>query len=302
VVDETAVQADMILPESSYLESWGYQIVTPPGEHPAISGQQPVVEALYDTRAPTDVFLDLADRLGGAVKQALPWPNTVDFMKATVAKLVGQPAPYNTSNPEKVWAGWRQVGGWWNDGASPETPSTAPKFSATLAVERPTLEGEGGGYPYLLYPYLGLTLSDGRGADQPWLQEAPDPMTTGSWNTWVEINPETAKALGVDHSDVVKVESPFGYIDAIVYVYPAIRPDVVAVPVGEGHNDYGRFAAGYGANVLSILPPQPSGGQWPWAGTRVRLTKLDRTTVLPRIEDNIGVESAREDSHIPGYQ
>jgi len=160
-------------------------------------------------------------------------------------------------------------------------------------------EGEGGDYPYLLYPYLGASLSDGRGANQPWLQEAPDPMTTASWYTWVEINPETAEELGLDHSDVVKVESPFGYIDAIVYVYPAIRPDVVAVPVGEGHSEYGRFAAGYGANVFSILPPQSSGGQWPWASTRVRLTRLDRETVLPRIENNIGVKSAREAGQIP---
>jgi anaerobic selenocysteine-containing dehydrogenase len=115
----------------------------------------------------------------------------------------------------------------------------------------------------------------------------------------VEINPVTASELGLDHGNVVKVESPFGYIDAIVYVYPAIRPDVVAIPVGEGHGEYGRFAAGYGANVLSILPPQVSGDQWAWASTRVKLTKLDRTSVLPRIENNVGVEAARKEEHIP---
>jgi anaerobic selenocysteine-containing dehydrogenase len=299
VVDETAVQADLILPENSYLESWGYQLVSPPGEHPAISGQQPVVQPMYDTRAATDVFLDLADRLGGPAKQALPWPNTVDFMKATVATLVGKTAPYGTSNPEVVWAGWRQYGGWWDESASPETPASAPSLPAAISVERPAFAGEGGEYPYLLYPYLGIALSDGRGADQPWLQEAPEPMTTASWGTWVEINPATAQQLGLDHGAVVKVTSPYGYIDAIVYVYPAIRPDVVAVPVGEGHSEYGRFAAGFGANILSILPPQASSGEWDWAGTRVKLEPLGRTEVLPRIENNIGVESAREAGNIP---
>ena len=67
-VDETAVQADLILPDHSYLESWGYQLVSPPGDRPALSGQQPVVSPLYDTRATTDVLLDLAQRLGGPVK------------------------------------------------------------------------------------------------------------------------------------------------------------------------------------------------------------------------------------------
>ena len=208
IVDETAVQADIILPESSYLESWGYQIVSPPAAHPAISGQQPVVQTLYDTRAPTDVFLDLADRLGGPAKQALPWPNTVEFMKATLATLVGKPAPYDTSNPAKIWGGWRQYGGWWDDSVSAETPASAPSFPGPISVERPVFEGEGGEYPYLLYPYLGVSLSDGRGADQPWLQEAPDPMTTTSWQTWVEINPVTAQELGVADNSVVKITSP----------------------------------------------------------------------------------------------
>ena len=124
-------------------------------------------------------------------------------------------------------------------------------------------------------------------------------MTTASWGTWVEINPATAQELGLEHGAVVKVTSPYGYIDAIVYVYPAIRPDVVAVPVGEGHSEYGRFAAGFGANILSILPPQASSGEWDWAGTRVKLEPLGRTEVLPRIENNIGVESAREAGNIP---
>jgi anaerobic selenocysteine-containing dehydrogenase len=299
IVDETAVQADIILPENSYLESWGYQIVSPPAAHPAISGQQPVVQTLYDTRAPTDVFLDLADRLGGPAKQALPWPNTVEFMKATLETLVGKPALYDTANAAKIWAGWRQMGGWWDESVPAETPVSPPSIPGPIPVERPAFEGEGGEYPYLLYPYLGVTLSDGRGADQPWLQEAPDPMTTASWTTWVEINPVTAQELGVVNNSVVKLTSPYGYIDAIVFVYPAIRPDVVAVPVGNGHTNYGRFAAGQGANILAILPPQASGGEWDWGSTRVKLEPLGRTENLPTIENNIGVESAREAGHIP---
>ena len=107
------MQADLILPDHSYLESWGYQITAPAGDRPAISSQQPVVAPLYDTRATSDVILDLASRLGGAAKQALPWPNTVAFLKEVTAKLVGKDAGFNVKNADKAWAGWRQVGGWW---------------------------------------------------------------------------------------------------------------------------------------------------------------------------------------------
>jgi anaerobic selenocysteine-containing dehydrogenase len=302
VVDETAVQADMVLPDNSYLESWGYQVVTPPADRPVISGQQPVVAPLYDTQAITDVFLALADILGGPVKQALPWTNTVEFMKAVTGTLAGQLAPYSTKNPDEVWANFRQYGGWWLPMAAPDLPKAAPALPASLQIPRAAFEGDPGQYPYILVPYPSVSLSDGRGANQPWLQETPDPMVTGSWATWVQISPETAAGLGVENDDLIKVISPASEMVAIVYVYPAIRPDVVAVPLGQGHSSYGRYAAGQGANVLGILAtPTDEGGNWAMGATRVRLEPLPgQRQVLPRIESNIGVEAAREDRKFPG--
>jgi anaerobic selenocysteine-containing dehydrogenase len=301
-VDETAVQSDMVLPDNSYLENWGYQVVTPPADRPVISGQQPVVSQLYDTQATTDVFLALAEALGGAVKQALPWKNTVDFMRAVTATLVGLPAPYNTTNPDEVWANFRQFGGWWPPAAAPALPETAPDLPASLEVPPAAFDGDSSEYPYVLMPYPSVSLSDGRGANQSWLQETPDPMVTGSWATWVEISPETATLLGVKNDDLIRVVSPESEIVAIVYVYPAIRPDVVAVPLGQGHSTYGRYAANQGANVLGMLSTlTDEGGHWAMDATRVRLEPLQgQRQVLPRIEDNAGVESAREAGKFPG--
>jgi anaerobic selenocysteine-containing dehydrogenase len=301
-VDETAVQSDMVLPDNSYLENWGYQVVTPPADRPVISGQQPVVSQLYDTQATTDVFLALAEALGGAVKQALPWKNTVDFMKSVTGTLAGLPAPYDTTNPDEVWANFRRFGGWWPPAAAPALPKVAPALPASLEVPPAAFDGDSGEFPYVLIPYPSVSLSDGRGANQSWLQETPDPMVTGSWATWVEISPETAALLGVKNDDLIKVVSPESEIVAIVYVYPAIRPDVVAVPLGQGHSSYGRYAANQGANVLGILSKlTDEGGNWAMGATRVRLEPLQgQRQVLPRIEDNIGVESARKAGKFPG--
>jgi anaerobic selenocysteine-containing dehydrogenase len=302
VVDETALQADMVLPDNSYLESWGYQVVTPPADRPVISGQQPVVNPLYDTQATTDVFLALAEILGGPVKQALPWKNTVEFMKAVTGTLAGQPAPYSTKNPDEVWANFRQHGGWWPPTAAPDLPKSAPALPASLDIPQAAFEGDNREFPYMLIPYPSVSLSDGRGANQPWLQETPDPLVTGSWATWVQISPETAAGLGVKNDDLIKVISPESEIAAIVYVYPAIRPDVVAVPLGQGHSSYGRYAANQGANVLGLLSTSTDeGGNWAMGATRVRLEPLaGQRQVLPRIESNIGVEAAREAAKFPG--
>ena len=301
MVDETVVQSDLTLPDDSYLESWGYQYVTPPGSRPAISGFQPVVSRLYDTRATTDVLLDLAQRLGGAVKQALPYKNTVEFMQAAMAKLVNQDAPYDTKNADTIWAGWRQYGGWWPQTDANTLPAAAAKIPATLAVPQAEFIGTPDEFPYILYPYPSTLLSDGRGASQPWLQEAPDPVITAMWATWVEINPETAKSLGLERNDVVKIITPTSMILAIVYPYAGIRPDVLGVPIGQGHAAYGRYAKNQGANVVTILNPQTTAdGELAWGATRVKIEKLGSRRVLPVLENNVGVDAANEDSHFPG--
>lgn len=151
-------------------------------------------------------------------------------------------------------------------------------------------------FPFHLIPYPSLALADGRGANLPWLQEMPDPMTTGCWNTWVELNPATAQSLGVSDNDVVKVISPQGELEAAVVVYPGIRPDAVAIPVGQGHRDYGRFAQGRGRNALSLVAPGPTSGlSLPWGTTRVRIERTGRKQELARLEslDGAGRENLR---------
>src|SRR5439155_69497 len=83
---------------------------------------------------------------------------------------------------------------------------------------------------------------DGRGANKPWLQELPDPVSKITWHAWVEVHPETAAHWGVVNGDVVLLPSPHGTVRAPVWVTPGIRPDTVAVPIGQGHKAYGRYA------------------------------------------------------------
>jgi anaerobic selenocysteine-containing dehydrogenase len=299
-VDETTILANVVLPDHNYLESWGYQIVNPATDRPMLTSQQPVSPPLADTRATSDVFLALAQTIGGPAATALPYPNTVEFLKAQLAKLGRQPAPFNTANGETIWAGWRQYGGWWPPEEAPAYPSAAPALPAGLTVEPPTFEGNPEEFPLLLVPYPSLTLGHGAGAASSWLQEAPYPMTTANWDTWVEINPDTASELGIAMDDVVKVVTPNGQVTVIAYVFPAIRPDVIAVPLGQGHIEYGRFAKDRGANIAAILAPVTTpDGELAWGVTRARIEKLGRSRRLPRIENNAGVDAANEDEKFP---
>ncbi len=102
-------------------------------------------------------------------------------------------------------------------------------------------------------------------------------MTTVVWDSWVEINPNTAKELGISFGDLVEVASPQGALRVPAVIYPGIRPDMVAMPLGQGHRDMGRYAKGRGVNPLQLLamidekgkPPQPA-----WNATRVRVKRI----------------------------
>jgi anaerobic selenocysteine-containing dehydrogenase len=77
-------------------------------------------------------------------------------------------------------------------------------------------------------------------------------MTSVMWGSWLEINPKTAASLGIRDGDLVEIASPHGSIRAPAVMYPAIRPDVVAMPFGQGHTALGRYAKGIGANVMFL--------------------------------------------------
>jgi anaerobic selenocysteine-containing dehydrogenase len=120
------------------------------------------------------------------------------------------------------------------------------------------------------------------------------------WNTWVEINPETAHELGIDNDDVVKIISEAGEVEAPAYLYPAIRPDTIAMPFGQGHTAYGRYAQGRGANPANLLGAHfNEAGDLAFAGMKVRLEKTGRKHVLARLESRIGVygEGLGEEGH-----
>ena len=68
--------------------------------------------------------------------------------------------------------------------------------------EKPRMVGDEKEYPFHLIPYVPMTAAEGRGANQPFLQEIYGPHLNERWDSWVEINPETAKAMGIKDGDL----------------------------------------------------------------------------------------------------
>ena len=286
IVDETAVWSDLILPDRSYLESFGYEVVSPDFGSPVVSSQQPVVTPVFDARATGDVLLTVARGIPAAAA-AMPWGDEVDYLNQMVAGL--PEAAYPASTPEEKRARFQQHGGWWPAPAA-AAPALRPQ-PFTVTAQRAAFDGNETDYPYFLHVYPSVLLSDGRGASLPLLQGVPDPMTTIAWQSWVELHPATAGRLEIRDGDLLRVTSPHGEIVAAAYVTPGIRPDTVAIPAGQGHQDLGRYARDRGSNVVQLLGAAltDEGGGLRWNGVRVALARTGKRIATASLESKVGV-------------
>ncbi|MFQ6111273.1 MAG: molybdopterin-dependent oxidoreductase, partial [Nitrospinota bacterium] len=148
--------------------------------------------------------------------------------------------------------------------------------SAFMAhYEPPRFAGDARQYPFLLNTYKTMTHAEGRGANQPFLQEIFGLHVSRAWHCWLEVNPDTARKLGIGDEDWVWVESKVGRIKLKAKLYPGARPDVVSMPFGFGHAAYGRWARNRGANPNWIIPNEHDrlSGSMAWFSTRVKVYK-----------------------------
>jgi anaerobic selenocysteine-containing dehydrogenase len=268
--DETALRSDYIFPDHSGLESWGYQRVRTGVNQATLSGAQPVVVPYFDTHATADVLL-----------AALPYEDEVAYIKEKLLPLVSEEGGVFTAPEINTFTTrFQQFGGWWRMNAETAPLSAANVLNRAGTLDEPGFVGQGDFY---LHPFVSPVLGEA-GANKPWLQETPDPTTTVMWNTWVEINPEVAAELGLQDNDVVKIVSQFGEIEVPVYIYPGIRPDTIAIPFGQGHTAYGRYAQGRGANPTDLLGlAYNEAGDLTFAATMVRIEKTGKRQELARM-------------------
>ncbi len=77
---------------------------------------------------------------------------------------------------------------------------------------------------------------------------------------------------------------------------PGIHPGCVAVPIGQGHSAYGRYATNVGANPLKILDPifDRETGELALYATRVSITKTDQNERIAKEEGATDLQQGRK--------
>jgi menaquinone reductase, molybdopterin-binding-like subunit len=267
-LDETAALSDLILPDHSFLETWA-EALPESGSMVAVASVAPAaMMPLHQTRSTSDVLLDVGRRLARPLN--LPWENFEALLTETFSALP-------MTSTFDAWTDAQEKGGWW--GTLPAALSTAASSDAQakpIAFTEPQFDGDAAQYPLHFLPYVSSAFLDGSLAHLPWLQEMPDPLTSAMWSSWIEINSATAAKLGIRDGDIVEVTSAHGSLRTAAIVSPGIAPDLVAMPAGQGHQTFTRYASGRGENPIELLAPltERETGALAWAATRVRISRV----------------------------
>jgi anaerobic selenocysteine-containing dehydrogenase len=301
MLDESAAQADLILPASTFLEVWGDDYLEGTG-YAGISLRRPVVETVHDTRDPGDVLIDLAQRLGGAVGLAFPWTSYQDLITKRLSRFDWEKLEANGNWSELVYFNAEPGSPAWGDVlgrdrlnapkdgrfdffsrelfallASDSDQACLPHFDIPETLADSTADALK--YPFLLVTQPLITQSQQWQGIVPTLQESYGLQGHVRWDSWVEIGQKAAEALHLEDGDRVWVESPMNRVQATVRVYPGIWPNAVFLPPGMGHHTFVRWGrksaenmvVGANPNTLTEFASEPLTGLAVAGPARVRI-------------------------------
>ncbi len=254
--NETSRLCRWHLPRAHALESWGDACAW----DGTVSVVQPLIEPLYGGRTPAEV---LAALLGE------PALSAYDLTRRTFAARWG--------GGEEAW---RQA---LSDGVVKGTarPAVAPPLAAeaVAAAAARLAVPPAGSRELILHP--DNKVFDGRFANNGWLQELPDPITTLTWDNAATLSPEDARELGVKHGEVVRLTHGGRGVEAPVCVVPGQARGVVGLALGYGRQAGGRVAAGAGVDAFPLRTATA-----PWILGGVEVQRSGRRRLLATAQEH----------------
>jgi Fe-S-cluster-containing dehydrogenase component/anaerobic selenocysteine-containing dehydrogenase len=122
-----------------------------------------------------------------------------------------------------------------------------PAALAELGSVPPTA---GEGLELQLYPHFAL--ADGRGGNNGWLNELPDPVTRITWGGALSIAPRRFDEMKLANGDLVEVDAGHAKVVAPAYRHAGMHYDQVALPLGLGRTACGVIGSGIGPNAFPL--------------------------------------------------
>jgi len=243
IPDETASECVYMTPDHYYLESWND--FNPRGNHASLS--QPAITPIFNTRQAQDSFLTWSGETG-------------DYY--TLLKNNWQTWYFNSAlanNPNDFQSFWDKClfNGFLDFNETNETKEVSEiVFKGDVKSAAQNI-GKTQGGEFELVIYQNGTVGTGYLANNPLLQELPDPITKAVWDQYVTISPADAAKLGIDNdaegnTQLISVTANSKTVVLPALVQPGQMSGTLGIAVGYGRTKAGVVADGIGKNVYHM--------------------------------------------------
>ncbi|RLD72203.1 MAG: molybdopterin oxidoreductase [Bacteroidetes bacterium] len=257
-LNETASACQLICPDHHYLEAWG-DAEPVKGSY---SLQQPCIHPIFNSRSYQDSLLKWAgeERTYDELVKYW-WQNNI--------------APRESQRDDNWWIKTLQAGHYVSH-IEPMPASTS--YTPPEVTLNPT-ESD-----LVLTLYTNVGLNDGRYANNPWLQELPDPVSKVCWDNYLSVSPADAGELGLEDEMVVMIDR----VDIPVLIQPGQAKGTVSLALGYGRTKAGKVGEKLGVNAFRWVENRD--GNRSYINDRIELELTGKTYPLARTQTHHTME------------
>ena len=226
--DETARASTWHIPASHYLERWG----DARAYDGTISLVQPLIAPMYQSLGVVDILAAIAG---------------VSATDAHALLTQSWSEAHGGAGSSESWADTLRRGVATGSAAPHLTPTA--RVSAGVDAHRTITARPTSPKAIEIAFVADLKIHDGRFANNPWLQELPDPVTKLTWDNAALIAPAFAAAQGIETGDVVRLALGARAVDVPVLIVPGHAEGAVTLAMGYGRTGAEGTARGVGADA-----------------------------------------------------
>lgn len=255
--EETGVLVNYQAPDHHFLEAWND--AEPKKNHFSLG--QPAITPIFKSRAAQESFLIWAGEVSA---------DYFEFVKSNWRTWFykDQTTDFQTFWDKCLYDGVLEI-------PSTEAPATLTFAGDVNAAAGAVAGAKSTGFELVIYE--SGNLGNGSQANNPLLQELPDPITKAVWDHYVTVSPKDAKDINFEESFTKYFNITVGTktIKLPVLVQPGQTPGTIGVPLGYGRTKAGKVADGIGENVYPLLTMV--NGSLSYSVGNVKFEKTDET-------------------------
>ncbi|MBN1299654.1 MAG: TAT-variant-translocated molybdopterin oxidoreductase [Melioribacteraceae bacterium] len=233
--NETSALSNYVLPSSHALESWGDNFT----RSNIYELQQPVISPIFNTRQKEAVLLSWINGISEAYSDDAFKEYLMDVFEENV---------FITQNPAVDFKSY-----WYNSlhngFAHIKSGRLQPGTFKFNPVRKTTNADD---YDYVLHLTPNYFIGDGRYANNGWLQEMPHPVSKISWDNYAAVSPSSAKKLGVENDDLVKIKTASSFLEIPVFIQPGMADGQISIELGYGRTVIGDVGKNSGFNAAVL--------------------------------------------------